>query len=613
MLRRSTERSLHELATLVLLAIVYFVVAKGGLALASIHPSASPVWPPSGVALAALVLGGSRLWPSICVGAFLANVSTFGSTFTSFAIAGGNTLEAVITVWLLAKWSGGATTFDTPRQVAKFALVCLVSGTLVSATAGVGSLSVAGYADPTRFGPIWITWWLGDTCGQLLVAPAIILWAQADWRSLDKSTLLSWILLVLVTAGVGLLAFGPVFDETARRVPLAFLVVVPLLWAALRHGQRGTATAALVLSGFAIWGTLEHSGPWSGATVNDSFILVLTFVISAVIPSLILSADVAVRRHAEEDARRLASIVESSDDAILATDLVGTITSWNRGAERLYGHSADEMLGKSASLLIPPDHRDEEESILQRIRRGEHVDHFETVRRRSDGGLVNVWLSVSPLKNADGKIVGASKIARDITDRKRAEDRQKLLLGEMKHRIKNSLAILQSVANQTLGSASPEDRAAFVARLHALARTHDLLTLETWNQASLRDVVGKALEPFEDTQRSRFLIDGPELRFGASQALMLSMALHELATNAGKYGALSNDSGRVEIAWKLRQEGDDTRLNFTWQEIGGPDVQAPSRKRFRLDADRARSDKRGWALEFGVLAGGSSLELGYVN
>jgi PAS domain S-box-containing protein len=276
----------------------------------------------------------------------------------------------------------------------------------------------------------------------------------------------------------------------------------------------------------------------------------------------------------------VAPVVESSDDAIIATDLSGTITSWNRGAERLYGYSAEDVMGKSAALLIPPNSRDEEEIILERIRRGEHVDHFETVRRLSDGELVNVSLSVSPLKSVDGKIVGASKIARDITDRKRAEDRQKLLLGEMKHRIKNSLAILQSVANQTLGSASPEDRAAFVARLHALARTHDLLTLETWNQASLRDVVGKALEPFEETQRSRFLIDGPEMRFGASQALMLSMALHELATNAGKYGALSNDSGRVEITWKLRQEGDATRLNFTWQERGGPDVQAPRQKGF---------------------------------
>ena len=324
---RLADRISQQFFRIALLAALYFLVAKGGLALASIHPSASPVWPPSGVALAALLLAGLRLWPAIFIGAFLANIVTFGSFLTSLAIAGGNTLEAATTAWLLMRWSGGVRTFDTPARVAKFTLLCLTSGTLLSATIGVGSLTLTGYADPANFRPILLTWWLGDVGGQLLLTPVIVLWAVAGARALESSKFRRSAGLVAATALIGVVAFGPLWSDSALRTPAAFLAIVPLLWAALRHTQRDTATAAFVLGCFAIWGALEHSGPFVAASINNSFILVLTFVISAVVPSLILSADVAVRRDIEQDARRLASIVESSEDAIIATNLWGKITS----------------------------------------------------------------------------------------------------------------------------------------------------------------------------------------------------------------------------------------------------------------------------------------------
>jgi PAS domain S-box-containing protein len=577
---RLADRISRQYFDIPLLAALYFVVAKGGLSFASIHPSATPVWPPSGIALAALLLGGFRLWPAVFAGAFLANIVTFGSILTSLAIAGGNTLEALTTAWLLMRWSGGTRTFDTPARVAMFTLLCLVSGTLLSATIGVGSLTLAGYADPRNSALIWLTWWLGDVGGQLLLAPVIVLWALAGARAFEPSTFRSSVAVATGAALIGFVAFGPLFHESSLRTPASFLAIVPLLWAALRYTQRDTATAALVVCCFAIWGTLEHSGPLVGVNINDSFILVLTFVISAVVPSLILSSDVTVRLRVEQDAGRLALIVESSEDAIIATDLFGNITSWNRGAERLYGYSPEEAMGQSATVLISEDNGDEEETILRRIRRGEHIDHFETVRCRKDRTLVDVSLSVSPIKDASGKIVGASKIARDVTERKRAEQRQALLFGEMKHRIKNSLSILQSVAHQTLASASPEDRQAFIERLHAMARAQDLLTIETWNRASLRDVVAKALEPFHETQQHRFSISGPETQLGASQAMMLGMALFELATNAAKYGALSSDSGHVRITWSLDGRREVLRLNLSWQESGGPYVKPPSSQGF---------------------------------
>ena len=208
--------------------------------------------------------------------------------------------------------------------------------------------------------------------------------------------------------------------------------------------------------------------------------------------------DITDRKRADIHAQRLASIVESSDDAIVSKDLNGIITSWNGGAERLFGYKPHEVIGKPITILIPADRIDEEPEIIERVRRGERVDHYDTVRRRKDGSLIDISLTVSPLKDADGRIVGASKIARDITERKRAQEQQKLLVKEMKHRIKNSLATVQAIATQTLNQHA-EERDAFIARLHALGSAHDLLTSETWQAASLQAIVNQALKPFPRT------------------------------------------------------------------------------------------------------------------
>ena len=150
-----------------------------------------------------------------------------------------------------------------------------------------------------------------------------------------------------------------------------------------------------------------------------------------------IARDITERRRTEQLTRRLASIVESSDDAIVSKDLDGIIKTWNPGAERLFGYTAEEVIGKPITLLIPIDRHDEEPDILSRIRRGERIDHYETVRRRKDGSMVEVSITVSPIKNAEGTIIGASKIARDITERRRAQEQQNLLLREMSHRVKN--------------------------------------------------------------------------------------------------------------------------------------------------------------------------------
>ena len=270
--------------------------------------------------------------------------------------------------------------------------------------------------------------------------------------------------------------------------------------------------------------------------------------------------------------------MESSDDAIVSKDLDGIITSWNQGAERLFGYAAAEVIGKPITILIPPERQDEEPAVLERVRRGERVDHYETVRRRKDGSLVDISLTVSPVRDAHGRVLGASKIARDITERKRAQEQQKLLLEEMNHRIRNLFALASSmVALSARSAATPEAMADAVrARLGALARAHGLTLPRLAGagenpegpptlHALVRTIVSPYLEAGHETAQ-RVAVDGPEITIGGGAVTGLGLLLHEFATNAAKYGALSTAAGRVDVSWAV--EGD--QLLLTWRERGGP-------------------------------------------
>lgn len=293
----------------------------------------------------------------------------------------------------------------------------------------------------------------------------------------------------------------------------------------------------------------------------------------------------AIERERAHDAQRnitdlrylLSAIVEGSDDAIASKDLNGIINSWNGGAQRVFGYAPEEIIGKSVLTLIPPELQHEEPGIIGQIRNGQRVEHYETTRIRKDGQRIHVSLTVSPIRDSSGRIIGASKIARDITERKRAEEQRTLLINELNHRVKNTLATVQSLAMQTLRStgSSEEARELFDARLGALARAHDLLTAQNWECASLREVVTRALAPFR-TEAERVAFDGPDVDLSPKQALALSIALHELATNAAKYGALSNEAGRVDVSWALAGE----HLQLVWRESGGPMVAPPTRTGF---------------------------------
>ncbi len=276
--------------------------------------------------------------------------------------------------------------------------------------------------------------------------------------------------------------------------------------------------------------------------------------------------------------RQLAAIVECSSDAIASKDIDGIVTSWNDAAERLFGYTAEEMVGKSIKSLIPTDRQDEEQEILDRIRRGERVEPYETVRARKDGTLVDISLSVSPLKDAEGRIIGASKIARDITERKQAQARQELLAREIHHRTKNLFAVVHAVVSRSFVGKSTMEEAeeAVLHQLQSLAQMHVMLLDKAWQGADLGEVARAEMEPYT----GRVTIDGPAIMLGAQAAQNFSLALHELATNAAKYGALSNRTGQVVITWSVSTTNGQDRFLFRWEERSGPPVSVPGKKGF---------------------------------
>ena len=288
------------------------------------------------------------------------------------------------------------------------------------------------------------------------------------------------------------------------------------------------------------------------------------------------------RKQAEAVAARLAAIVTSSDDAIISKTLEGVITSWNAGATRIFGYEPDEIIGQRITRLIPAELQDEENVIISKLRAGERLDHYETVRVAKDGRRLDVSLTVSPLRGETGEIIGASKVARDITDKKHAEKLQQLLVEELNHRVKNTLATVQAIANQSLVRAKSQRDfvTSFSGRLQALAKLHTLLTQTNMRGTDLSELIASQVRlgsPDED----RVSINGPFLFLGPQEANHLGMVLHELTTNARKYGALSSTGGRLAVSWEVRTNG-GRRLLMQWTESNGPKVRAPDSRGFGM-------------------------------
>ncbi len=276
------------------------------------------------------------------------------------------------------------------------------------------------------------------------------------------------------------------------------------------------------------------------------------------------------------------AIVEVTPEALIGVTLDGIIRTWNPAATRLFGYDAKDAIGLSIACLADVSQHDEQKDLLRRARAGAVVGPIETVRRRRDGTSVPVELTIAPLKGFDGQVISLVGILRDISARKRTEAHRSLVVDELNHRIKNTLATVQSIVAHAMRDATSLDAfgVTFAARFTALVATHGLLTRDEWKGAQLSEIVETELLPYGAPNTQRWTAAGPDLFFLPAPALSLGMMVHELATNAAKYGALSSPGGHVDVLWQTRDVGGVNRLTLVWWERGGPDVSKPTHNGF---------------------------------
>lgn len=335
-------RFFKELALVSGLGAVYFLAGKLGLSLASVNPSVTVVWPPTGIALAAFLLLGYRVWPSILVGAFLVNVTTTGSVATSIAIGMGNTLEGLLGAYLVNRFANGCHAFNSAGGVFRFSALAGTASTTVSATFGVTSLLLGGFAPWTHYGSLWLTWWLGDSVSALVVAPLLVLWGTTPRVQWSRSQAVEAGILLLGLFLVGQGIFAEIFSSETRNYPLSFLCVPLLIWAAFRFDQRGAATAIFVLSAIATWGTLQGYGSLVARTLNESLLVLQLFMGIMAVTTIALAAVVSERKQADEALRKahdeLERRVQRRTEALFSTNkaLQVEITERKRTEEEIH-------------------------------------------------------------------------------------------------------------------------------------------------------------------------------------------------------------------------------------------------------------------------------------
>jgi PAS domain S-box-containing protein len=422
------------LSQIALVFVAYCVVGKLGQVLPWLSSARiGPVMSASGIALAALLLFGYKVWPGVASAALFLALLVPLPPAAAVAQGIGATAAALIGNFLLRR----VVYFNPSMSRLRDALGLIAFGafgsSVVSASIGTSVLYAVHGRGWSGFGKAWVIYWFGDSIGVLLLTPLLLSFFNLR-RNTFRARIPELIALLMFLAVSCFIVIGDLPLITVRLHFLAFAVLPFVIWAAIRFGLSGVTLSTFTIAAIAMVETAHGSGPFAqnppflNAILLDMLFAVLSvsgFTLAAIIAEREQTEkehEQFVRKQAAMQARfRLAAIVESSDDGIVGKDLDGIITEWNKGAERIYGYLAEEVVGKSISLLAPPDRATDLVNILRKIKHGERINHFETSRLKKDGTRIDVSLTVSPVIDANGRIVGASAIARDISERKHQE------------------------------------------------------------------------------------------------------------------------------------------------------------------------------------------------
>ncbi|HEV3392966.1 MAG TPA: MASE1 domain-containing protein [Chthoniobacterales bacterium] len=350
-------RKIPTLPAISATTLIYFVVGYFSLKLAFANPSASPVWPPAGIALAALLVFGYRVWPAILVGAFFFNVTHAGDLFTSFGIASGNTLEALCGAWLVNRFAGGTRAFDSAQNVFKFAAATAVS-TALSPSIGVTTLALSGFAAWSNYGSVWLTWWLGDLAGGLIVAPLLVLWLVGSGRKATRREMVEVALLFTVLIGLGFFVFSGWFPSAAKDYPVSFLRGPIVIWMAFRFTPREAVTGLFILTGMAIWGTLHGFGPFVMANENQALVILDARTLVTAITVMAVAAAISERNRARATLEQQKEVVEAANRtkdnflAMLSHELRTPLTPVIAAIDALETETSPSDLAKCSLSMI---------------------------------------------------------------------------------------------------------------------------------------------------------------------------------------------------------------------------------------------------------------------
>jgi len=372
-------------AEVALLATIYIVAARAGLRLDAVSGFATLVWPPTGIALAALLVRGYRLWPGVAIGAFVANSLTGASVAVATGIAIGNSLEAVVGTYALRRIPGFRNSLDRLQDTLGVIVLAAGIATLVSATIGVSSLYLGGIVAPSGFGVTWRAWWVGDAIGALLVAPVILVWATRPQGELRQKTTLEAAAIGAAVLLSGVLIFGSIAESNSLIFGHAYMMFPPLIWAALRFGQRGAVSASFIVSVIAVWGTVNGYGPFVRPSLHQSLFDLQTFMGVAAATFLVLGGSISERRRAAEELR-VARDTAASANRAKAEFLAVMSHELRTPLNAISGYVDMLNLGIKGSLT------DEQQDAIARIRRNQQhlttlIDDVLSFAKIEEGGL----------------------------------------------------------------------------------------------------------------------------------------------------------------------------------------------------------------------------------
>jgi len=454
---RSASAAATYFLELSIIVASYIGLAELESLLPAVNPAATPLWPPTGFAVALVLLRGYRIWPAIFAGTFASYIMAGRSPLDMVLVGVGTLLGAFAGVWLIGRWSDGQRTFDTPAGVAKFAVISVGPTTMIASIVALAGFILAD--NPTFSDAVvtWITWWLADAAGMLVITPVLVLCATMSLRRFFKWSVLQSVALLSLVSIIGIIAYSPLIGSDfisdhlnvvlPYRSLLGFLVIMPLMWAGLRGNRRDVATAAFVFVGFAVWGFSVGSDPFSKADLNGALLSLFVLSISVSMPPLGLAAAIATRQRTEAHLlsvrdqlsrqiertnqalgsakRHFQMLIEGvADYAIFALDQEGHVASWNSGAQKVMGYTAEEIMGKSFATFFRPDERRvgaPNRTLELAIQRGKYEVEGWLIRK--NGTPVFITGSVSSVHDDAGNLIGFGNIFRDATERRDAHEK----------------------------------------------------------------------------------------------------------------------------------------------------------------------------------------------